>query len=349
MKNNKIMSLYYIIKNAFKIDFINMKNNINKIHNIAGKSKAVILLDMINCAFKYGAGHVDYTIFGMYNLNGKQRSTLLTRKKNNDYVSYLNPKSHQHFFDNKTEFLKKFEGYIGREYLNLKSADEKKFNDFCSRHPVFIAKPENGQCGQGIEKIDSRSWESTDQLYLYLNKTQRFLLEQVIVQHEKVSELFKSSVNTIRIVTIVDDHQAVHTVFACMRVGRGTNVVDNFNSGGMSIVIDTKKGQLTGLAVNKNGETFTSHPDTNVKFDGFAIPFWQRCLNLVVDAAALSLPIRYIGWDVAITPEGPVLVEGNQFPGHDLFQLVAQNPDKKGMLSVYDKIVPYDKLKKEKS
>lgn len=339
------MGLSYILKNIVKMNFNNMKKNIVKVHKITGKNKIFIFADMINCAFKYGAGHVDYSIFGMYNLNKQQRKTILTRGKNCDYVRFLNPKSHWHYFNNKLNFLDKFKSFIDREYLNLNIANEKSFFNFISKHPVFMAKPISGQCGQGIEKINSNNWPSKNKLYLHLKETNQILLEQIIKQHEKINEIFNNCVNTIRIVTIVDLNDNIHIVFACMRIGTGKGVVDNFNSGGISVVIDTEKGQLTGVGVNKKGETFSHHPDTNVKFNGFAIPFWQQSLDLVLKAAALSLPIRYIGWDVAITPEGPVLVEGNHFPGHDLFQLVAQNPEKKGMLERYNKIVPYEMLK----
>jgi hypothetical protein len=58
-------------------------------------------------------------------------------------------------------------------------------------------------------------------------------------------------------------------------------------------------------------QALASHPDTGVLFSGFAIPRWHDACALAVSAARQFAPIRTVGWDIAITPTGPVVVEGN--------------------------------------
>jgi len=58
-------------------------------------------------------------------------------------------------------------------------------------------------------------------------------------------------------------------------------------------------------------EVITDHPDTSLPLKGFRLPFWDEAMTLARRATALFVPLRTIGWDVAITAEGPVLIEGN--------------------------------------
>jgi hypothetical protein len=45
--------------------------------------------------------------------------------------------------------------------------------------------------------------------------------------------------------------------------------------------------------------------------------------------------VGFIGWDVCLTPDGPVIVEGNDYPGHDLYQLPEHTHDKMGIWPKY--------------
>ena len=50
--------------------------------------------------------------------------------------------------------------------------------------------------------------------------------------------------------------------------------------------------------------------------------------------------VRYVGWDIGITPDGPAIVEGNNYCAHDFWQLPAQTPEKTGILPVFEAIEP---------
>ncbi len=137
--------------------------------------------------------------------------------------------------------------------------------------------------------------------------------QEVIDQHEKINEIYKYSVNTIRFDTYIDKHDQIHILSAFMRFGRGGNVVDNGSSGGFYVSVDLKEGKLKGKShqlMKYGGEQLISHPDTNVVFDGFEIPFFKEASDLI-KKAVLHIPDRIIGWDIAISPNGPVIIEGN--------------------------------------
>jgi hypothetical protein len=113
-------------------------------------------------------------------------------------------------------------------------------------------------------------------------------------------------------------------LYAALRVGNGINEVDNFHSGGMGVAIDTKNGKLKGNAIDKDLNVYKKHPVSKVYFDKFELPFWKETKELVLKCALINQNIKVVGWDVAITKTGPVLVEGNRRPGFDLVQVLSK-------------------------
>ena len=94
----------YLLLRIKNMDFKRMFNIINEIHKSTHKSRIYLFFDVIICGLKYQAGYVDYYIFEMWNLNSKERKTILTRGKNNIFVKYYNKKEFNHIFYNKDEF-----------------------------------------------------------------------------------------------------------------------------------------------------------------------------------------------------------------------------------------------------
>lgn len=136
-----------------------------------------------------------------------------------------------------------------------------------------------------------------------------------------MSALCEKSVNTIRIMT--SSTSGVPKIFfAGLRVGNGTRDVDNFHSGGMGILVDEETGVLIGQGIDKDLNHFSCHPFTKVKFDGYQLPFWDEIKKMVLEASLIEPRIMVIGWDVAITPDGPVFVEANRRPGFDMPQVL---------------------------
>ena len=104
-----------------------------------------------------------------------------------------------------------------------------------------------------------------------------------------------------------------------IRVGSGTNDVDNFHSGGVYSFFD-EEGFITKPAIDREGTVHEEHPLTKTSFVGFKIPYCQEALDLCKTASKKIPQIAYVGWDIAITPQGPVILEGNELPGYDLYQ-----------------------------
>ena len=95
-----------------------------------------------------------------------------------------------------------------------------------------------------------------------------------------------------------------------------------YSSQGMAVKVDVETGCVVGNALNGENQEFTHHPVTGVKFDGFRIPCFQQAKDLVLKASLESDKILVVGWDVAISEDGPVVVEGNRRPGLGIVQQV---------------------------
>ena len=338
---NKII---YLFKRIIGLDFKGLWDRVEQVRELTGMHHLAILWDMLLCGIRYEAGYIDYTIFGMYDMTDEQRATILTRGKNTRYVRALNNREDYHYFNNKTEFLALFEKECGREFLDLSQSDPDTFADFVIQHPIFIAKPQDGLCGKGVEKCSLDPEEGLMGLYNRLKTGGQTLLEPVLEQHDKINKIYAGSVNTLRMVTMVDDEGNPHLLYSALRIGSGGAVVDNFNSGGMVVPVDPKTGKLEKYAVNKAGQAFERHPDTDILFEGYALPLWKQSLLLTYNASKKVPGVRLVGWDLCITPDGPVLVEGNHYPGHDIYRPVPQNPEKKGLLPAFNAVVPYSSL-----
>jgi hypothetical protein len=126
-----------------------------------------------------------------------------------------------------------------------------------------------------------------------------------------------------KIMTFVNNGRS-EILYAAIRIGNGTSEVDNFHKGGMGVAINTKDGKLKGNAIDKDLNEYKKHPVTGTYFNKFEIPYWKETKKLVLDAAKVNQNIKVVGWDVAITKNGPVLVEGNRRPGFDLVQVLSK-------------------------
>ena len=152
-----------------------------------------------------------------------------------------------------------------------------------------------------------------------------------------MSRLCPDSVNTVRIVTLVTDKGA-EMVYALVRMGMGGVCVDNVSSGGMYAPVN-EHGQLHRPAFcDKTGKYYERHPVTGTDIVGFQIPMFEDALELCRTASRrVEEHLKYIGWDVAITPDGPVLVEGNNLPGYDMCQNAGHVDE--GMLPRFEQLL----------
>lgn len=154
-----------------------------------------------------------------------------------------------------------------------------------------------------------------------INKNGFNLAEEAIVNEESIRAFNPTSLNTIRIVT-VRSGDYFKIICACLRIGAKGSSVDNVSSGGTSARINLETHKLDSVFfANAYREIPTSQSGRNDI--GFEIPYWKETVKLVEEASKKIPQIHIVGWDVAITPKGPALIEGNESFHTDVMQVYA--------------------------
>lgn len=194
---------------------------------------------------------------------------------------------------------------------------------------LFI-KPNSGANGINTFKINPHKHsEKIEQLYTSMESSD-FIFQEVIQQHDILEALNSSSINTARMHVYYNGHEA-KVVSGLLRVGVDGMVVDNGAAGGMFVTIDFDKWALDGKAqqhLKLGGKKFDKHPNSNIEFDGYTLPFKDETFELLKRASEVFKG-KIIGWDVAFTPDGPIIIEGN-----DVFDIFMCQKGCRGLLNV---------------
>lgn len=331
--------LKYLIQRILKMNYTGMLQTVGSIHKKTGRSRIWLFTDMVRCGFRYGAGYKDYELCAFHDLTDAQRDTYVTRGINNRIVQLLNDPNFYHYMRDKRIFNQTYAPYIHRAWMDMTNASYEDFAAFMEGLDQIIAKPSSASCGQGLEILRRSDFHDLRQMFTHLQVIQSGLIEEVIVQHPAISAIYPHSVNTYRIVTVQRDGVA-HVVYGFIRIGNGGQFVDNINAGGMAAPIDPETGVIQYAAYDKNGNCYDTHPATGHPIVGHELPYWKEATEMCLAAAQVIPQLGYIGWDIAVSEDGPQLIEGNEFPGHDILQMPPHVPEKIGMLPRFRKFLP---------
>lgn len=325
----------FFLSRIRRMDYRAMLKTARMLHKETGKSTLWLLVDMILCAFQYGAGYIDYKIAEMYRLTPAQRETQITRVSSHRIVVKMNDKAYWHFFDDKAQFNTLFAAQVKRDWIDLRGATEAEFDAWAEGRGDVIGKPMEGSSGQGIVKF--RRGELPPMAEIRARGID--LLEDWVVQHAALDRLCPTSVNTLRIATLLGEKKE-GIVYAYLRIGNG-NVVDNVDQGGMAAPVDLETGRLSAVGADKQGNRYEKHPMTGVTIPGFEIPYFDEAKAMCLAAMHTVCQVRFVAWDVAITENGPMFIEGNSFPSHAIPQFAAHYPDGIGILPRFREFIDF--------
>lgn len=175
--------------------------------------------------------------------------------------------------------------------------------------------------GKGVVFFDFEK-EGVDDCLKWMAGRNNIVVQEVIRQHPVLDKIHGNSINTIRIMTLIQEG-SVSVVSCVLRMGIGESKVDNASSGGIVVGLN-ENGQLKDYAYDVYLNKYECHPSTGFTFKDTIIPGFDICKEMAVSLAPRFLRItRLISWDFSISNDGtPVLIEtnlgGSQLDFHQL-------------------------------
>ena len=296
-----------------------------------------MFIQSLEAVFAYNISILDYFYFRFFEKDRNERMQWAGTGFMFEYQKKMNPYDVREVLEDKISFSKRLSQFYKRDVTELKSlieneAEARRFIENPSGK--LVLKNSRGQAGQEIEVLECKDMNPS-QLVGIMKKRKFDLLEEYIVQHSEMSRLSPAGLNTVRIVT--QEHGGeVDVIAARLRISINSHV-DNMAAGNTAVPLDANTGIVIGAGVFSDitKTDITIHPITGVELIGFQVPFWQETLRIIKEAAFLVKENRSIGWDVAISPKGPLLVEGN----HNWCKLLWQLPVKQGLKKELEKYV----------
>jgi hypothetical protein len=152
-------------------------------------------------------------------------------------------------------------------------------------------------------------------------KGKDYIIQAGISQHKYLSEIYPNSINSMRIIT-ENKSGIIRILYAILRMGRNKSELDNINQNGIFTDINLENGKLGEFACSENCEKFNMHPDTKFVFKNSMIPKWNTIKDFVLGSAEKLAMFTYLAWDIALTSEGPLVIEANLNYGIDGWQII---------------------------
>lgn len=199
----------------------------------------------------------------------------------------------------------------------------------------IVVKPTDGRSGVGVTILSLTEEDVADEARFRETLVDRFgtevdwIAQERLRNHDEISPIALDAVATTRLSTMINEQGAPEIVTNVLRFAqRPGSVVDNLKNGGLMAPADFDTGELGPGCVGRGVGDFDRHPANDEPITGRKVPFWDEAKALALDAHGRGFPeYNLVGWDVAITNDGPVLIEGNGQPS----MIITQRGGRRGV------------------
>lgn len=307
------------------------------------KQRLFVFYDFRKLKKQKGLIRIEYRNFEFEKQPEEFRQTFLGLNEQRYYLDYLNPIKYYSLARNKYLAHKVLENTgIRKSTLYCYYQPEGKvidsdeiannLSDVCrilkaKNVTECVIKTTETSHGDNVYVVKFLAFEISDcKLTLFNNKVIQLseilgqdpiIFESVVRQTAQFESFNASSVNTIRFMTVLYPDNKARLAGIWMKFGRAGRCVDNAGSGGnIDACVDMVNGEIkyvTEFNGWRNVKAITHHPDSGTLLEGVKIDNWQEIVKQVFHFQECFPFIKAAGWDIAITDEGPVVIEVNDF------------------------------------
>ncbi len=186
-------------------------------------------------------------------------------------------------------------------------------------------KPSEGLAGKGIERWAYKSgtevWENEGvelkqtsllDYFAVQSKATPYILQEAATNHTAMHPYSSTGIVTFRVGTILDSNNKAK-VFNCHMVMPWKDSFANHGTyGGFNAMMHLKTHSFQ-CAIKRLPELtlLQEHPVTHAAIEGAKLSIFPELEELALRAHEKIPQVRSIGWDIAYTPKGAEIVEGN--------------------------------------
>lgn len=301
----------------------------------------VIAMDFLWCRYIQKVPGDEYLKYNFHNLKHRYRKHFILQRERSKFVN-VNTNA---FTKSKYVFHSYIPDLFQREIILAPFCGEEIFVQFLKKHQQIVVKPDRGSLGKGLEVVKYTDDQSAKDYFAGITAERPFICEEFIHQHPTLSQLNPGSVNTLRVVSLLQDDE-VEIVAAILKTGLGDdNITDNLSLGGIGAQVDVATGIVCTFGKDFHFHTYTHHPHSGAPILGLQIPHWDQVIDTIKKAHKRLPQCMIYGWDIAITETGVDIVEANSKPGTRIMQVMDGIPKGQKILPLIKKDRLKDKRK----
>jgi hypothetical protein len=206
---------------------------------------------------------------------------------------------------------------------------------------IFI-KPAKGKGGRGCEKWafsgheylgpDGQAFNEIELLQHIGELAElrgRYLIQECLQNHPDLRDI-SGGLTSLRITSCRNEQGRFEVTNATLKLSFAPGKsVDNFHQGGGVAKVDIRYGTVGAASDSWKSRPCVwhrIHPINGAVIEGRELPLWHQTVTMVERAHALFPDRIMLGFDVAITDCGPVIIEGNVQSGCDMIQRTHDQP-----------------------